>query len=100
MLIKISVNEKGNPPGKLAEAELYFDEGDLKGMKLVGFGVWDRRNGTGRSITFPSRPYGVGVDRRSFTLLRPATDIGAQERLREAILQAYVNFEAEASVAR
>lgn len=100
MLIKISVNDKGNPPGKLAEAELHFDEGDLKGMKLIGFGVWDRRSGTGRNITFPSRPYGVGADRRSFTLLRPTTDMAAQDRLRDAILQAYVSFEAEASVAR
>jgi len=100
MRIKIIVSDKGSPPGKLAEAELYFDDGDLEGMKLIGFGVWDRRSGTGRSVTFPSRPYGVGSDRRSFTLLRPTTDMAAQDRLRDAILQAYVNFEAETSVAR
>ena len=39
MTIKIVMNEKGNPPGKLADAELHFTEGVLEGLKLIGFGV-------------------------------------------------------------
>jgi hypothetical protein len=31
---KIAPNEKGNPPGKLAEAELYFEDGPLAGTGL------------------------------------------------------------------
>ena len=37
MTIKIVSNEKGNPPGKLADAELHFTDGPLEGLKLIGF---------------------------------------------------------------
>src|SRR5450830_1836050 len=40
MTVKIVSNEKGNPPGKLADAELHFSEGPLEGLKLIGFAVW------------------------------------------------------------
>ena len=43
--VKFVVNEKGNPPGKLADAELHFNDGALAGLKLIGFGVWERRSG-------------------------------------------------------
>ena len=46
--VKFVVNEKGNPPGKLADAELHFNDGVLAGLKLIGFAVWDRRSGGGR----------------------------------------------------
>jgi hypothetical protein len=98
MLVKISPNDKGNPPGKLADAELHFDEGVLDGLKLIGFAVWERRNGGGRNVTFPARQYSVNGERRSFALLRPVVDASAQERLRELILQAYEAHEAEAAV--
>jgi hypothetical protein len=99
MLVKISPNDKGNPPGKLADAELHFNEGVLDGLKLIGFAVWERRNGGGRNVTFPARQYSVNGERRSFALLRPVVDASAQERLRELILQAYEAHEAEAAVA-
>jgi hypothetical protein len=53
MTVKIQPNDKGNPPGKLADAELHFTTGPLEGLKLVGFSVWERRGGTGRNVTFP-----------------------------------------------
>ena len=87
--IKFTPNDKGNPPGKLAEAELHFSDGPLAGLKLIGFGVWERRGGTGRNVTFPSRSYAVNGERRSFALLRPVADITAQESIRQAILDAY-----------
>ena len=71
MTVKIQPNEKGNPPGKLADAELHFTEGPLEGLKLIGFAVWERRSGSGRNVTFPARQYVVNGDRRSFALLRP-----------------------------
>ena len=50
MTVKITPNDKGNPPGKLADAELHFTDGSLSGLRLIGFGVWERRGGgTGRS---------------------------------------------------
>jgi hypothetical protein len=98
MIVKISPNDKGNPPGKLADAELHFTEGTLEGLKLIGFAVWERRNGSGRNVTFPARQYSVNGERRSFALLRPVVDASAQERLRELILQAYEAHEEDLAV--
>ena len=98
MTVKILPNDKGNPPGKLADAELHFTEGPLEGLKLIGFSVWERRTGNGRNVTFPARQYSVNGERRSFALLRPIVDATAQERIRELVLQAYAEYEAEAAV--
>ena len=99
MVVKITPNEKNNPPGKLADAELHFSEGALDGMKLIGFSVWERRSGNGRNVTFPARQYSVNGERRSFALLRPVADATAQDRIRELILQAYAEHEENAAVA-
>jgi hypothetical protein len=56
MVIKIVPNDKGNPPGKLADAELHFTDGPLDGLKLIGFAVWERRTGSGRNVTFTEPP--------------------------------------------
>src|SRR6476469_9726535 len=96
MTVKIVPNEKGNPPGKLADAELHFTEGPLEGLKLIGFGVWERRTGAGRNVTFPARQYSVNGERRAFALLRPVGDVASQDRIRDLILQAYAEFEAQA----
>jgi len=99
MVVKITPNDKGNPPGKLADAELHFTEGALEGLKLIGFGIWERRSGGSRNVTFPARQYSVNGERRSFALLRPAADSTAQDRVRDLILQAYQEHEAAAAVA-
>ena len=99
MQIKILPNDHGNPPGKLADAEIHFTDGPLAGLKLIGFGIWQRRGGQGRNVTFPARQYSVNGERRSFALLRPVLDVQAQEPLRQAILDAYA-AEAEASDGR
>lgn len=99
MIVKITANDKGNPPGKLADAELHFADGPLRGLKLIGFGIWERRTGSGRNVTFPARQYSVNGERRSFSLLRPIDDATAQETVRELILQAYADHEAQAAIA-
>ena len=89
--VKIIPNDKGNPPGKLADAEVVFeaDAGPLSGMKLVGFAVWERRDG-GKNVTFPARQYSVNGARRSFALLRSSTeDRSTQDAIRDCILDAY-----------
>src|SRR5256885_10406709 len=93
MVVKITPNDKGNPPGKLADAELHFNDGALEGLKLIGFGIWERRSGGGRNVTFPARQYAVNGERRSFALLRPISDTGAQNRIRDLVLQAYADYE-------
>jgi len=95
LTVKITPNDKGNPPGKLADAELHFTDGELDGLKLIGFSIWERRGGNGRSVTFPARSYAVNGERRSSALLRPTTDTSAQERVRELVLQAYAEYEDE-----
>ena len=92
MIVKITPAD--NPPGKLADAEVHFTDGVLDGMKLVGFAVWQRRDGTARNVTMPARAYSVNGERRSFALLRPIHDTTAQERIRQLILQAYADYEA------
>ena len=93
MVVRIVPNDKGNPPGKLADAELHFTDGELEGLKLIGFAIWERRGGSGRNVTFPARQYSVYGERRSFALLRPITDANAQERIRDVVLQAYAEHE-------
>lgn len=99
MTIKIVPNEKGNPPGKLADAELHFSDGVLDGLKLIGFSVWERRSGGGRNVTFPARQYSVNGERRSFSLLRPIGDTSAQNGARDLVLQAYAEYEQTATEA-
>jgi hypothetical protein len=98
MVVKITPNDKGNPPGKLADAELHFTDGELSGLKLIGFGVWERRSGSGRNVTFPARNYSVNGEKRSYALLRPVTDPAAQDLVRDLVLQAFAEFEAQVQV--
>jgi hypothetical protein len=99
IVVKITPNEKGHPPGKLADAELHFIDGDLDGLKLIGFGIWERRGGPGRNVTFPARQYAVNGERRSFALLRPIADVNAQNRVRDLVLEAFAEYEERAVVA-
>ena len=99
MTIRFTSKDKGNPPGKLADAELQFRDGPLSGLKLIGFGIWERRGGSGRNVTFPARSYVVNGDRLSFALLRPLTDVTAQNKLRELILEAFAEYEERAAIA-
>jgi hypothetical protein len=91
---KFSTYTGGQPPGKLADAELHFGAGSgLEGLKLIGFGIWERRSGGGRNVTFPARQYSVNGERRSWALLRPILDAAAQDRLRESCLAAFAERE-------
>jgi hypothetical protein len=99
MTIKITPNDKGNPPGKLADAEVHFSDGPMEGLKLMGFSVWERRGGNGRNVTFPARQYVVNGERRSFALLRPIVDATAQNKLRDLILEAFQDHEERGAIA-
>ena len=94
--VKIIPNEQATPAGKLADAEVIFEgeAGPLSGLKLIGFAVWERRDG-GRNVTFPARQYSVNGERRSLALLRPTNgQRGAQDAIRTCILDAYARLEA------
>jgi len=101
MTVKITPNDKGNPPGKLADAELHFADGPLEGLKLIGFAIWERRGSAGgRNVTFPARQYSVNGERRSFALLRPIVDTTAQNRIRDLVLEAFHDYEEQAALAQ
>jgi hypothetical protein len=87
--VRINQNDRGTPPSKLADAELHFAGGELDGLKLIGFSIWERRGGKGRSVSFPGRQYRIGDEHRTFALLRPISDASAQERVRDLVLDAY-----------
>jgi hypothetical protein len=101
MVVKIlpAAKNANTPSAKLADAEVHFTDGVLQGLRLLGFAVWERKNGPGRNVTFPSRTYSVNGERRSFSLLRPITDANSQDQIRELVLQAYADFEARAAIA-
>jgi len=91
MLITFSRNGQ-NPPGKLADCELQWADGPLSGLKLIGFSVWERRDGS-RNVTFPARQYSVNGERRSFALLRPIVSAADSDRLQALILAGYAEYE-------
>lgn len=96
--VQIIPNDRsGTPTGKLADAELWIEGGPFDGLKLIGFGIWERRGGAanGRNVTFPARQYSVNGERRSFALLRPTQDSTQQDAIRDLILRAYADFETE-----
>jgi hypothetical protein len=92
VIVKFTPADRAAVPGKLAEAELHFSGGELDGLKLIGFSVWERRGGHRRSVSFPGRQYRVGDERRAFSLLRPIGNPDAQERVRDMVLEAYAKF--------
>lgn len=99
MTVKINPNDNANPVGKLADAELHFTGGPLEGLKLIGFGIWERRGAAARNVTFPARQYSVNGEKRTFTLLRPIVDTAAHERIRDLVLEAYAEYEEHAASA-
>jgi hypothetical protein len=99
MIIKILPSANGTPPGKLADAEVHFTEGAFTGLKLIGFAVWERRSGSGRNVTYPARQYSVNGERRSYALLRPIGEGPAQDQVRDLILRAYDEHQAQMAVA-
>jgi hypothetical protein len=87
--MRVQFVEKENRPERLVcDAELVFGEeaGALAGMKLVGFSLWRSPEGE-VFVTFPSRPIGVGSDRRYYDYLRSVEGAGADaKRVKEWIL--------------
>ena len=91
MIIRFTPNDSKSV-GKLADAELHFEDGPLEGLRLIGFAVWERKGGGSRNVTFPARQYSVNGERRSYALLRPWADVSSTDRLRDKILAAFDEF--------
>ena len=89
--MRVQFVERENGPERLVcEAELVFDEtGPLQGMKLVGFSLWRGPDGE-VYVTFPSRAFGGGSDRKYFDYLRSAEGAPADaKRVKTWIVEEY-----------
>jgi hypothetical protein len=83
------VEKAGGPERLVCDAEILFDEFPLAGMKLVGFALWRSTDG-GLSVTFPSRAFGGGTERKFFEYLRSAEGAGTDvRRVKDWILEEY-----------
>jgi hypothetical protein len=83
------VHKESGPERLVCEAEVLFDEEPLTGMKLVGFSLWRSPEGE-IYVTFPSRAFGVGSDRRYFDFLRSAEGTPAEaKKVKAWILDEY-----------
>jgi len=85
----VFVDRPNNPERLVCEAEVVFADGPLAGMKLVGFSLWRSPEGE-IYITFPSRAFGAGSERRFFDYLRSVEGNGADaKRVKAWIVDAY-----------
>jgi hypothetical protein len=87
----VFVERETAPERLVCEAEVVFESesGPLVGMKLVGFSVWRSPEGE-FYVTFPSRPFGTGSDRRFFDFLRSVEGTPADtKRVKAWILEEY-----------
>jgi hypothetical protein len=88
MQVQFVARENG-PERLVTEAEVLFDDGPLAGTKLVGFCLWKSPEGE-LYVTFPSRAFGAGSERRYFDYLR-SVDASADvvKRVKAWILDEY-----------
>jgi hypothetical protein len=74
-----------------------FEDGQLTGMKLVGFSLWRSPEGE-IYVTFPSRAFGTGNDRKFFDFIRSvdgALGSAAAKGLKEWIVSEYKRINVE-----
>lgn len=88
--MRVQFVEKVNGPERLVcDAEILFEEDPLSGMKLVGFSLWRSADGD-VYVTFPSRAFGAGTERKYFDYLRSAEGLSAEvKRVKDWILGEY-----------
>jgi len=63
------IPRQNGPERLVTEAEIHFEDGPLAGMRLVGFSIWRSAEGE-LYVTFPSRAFGAGTERKYFDYLR------------------------------
>jgi hypothetical protein len=95
MQVQFVARENG-PERLVTEAEVLFDDGPLAGTKLVGFCLWKSPDGE-VYVTFPSRAFGAGSERRYFDYLRSVEGTAeAIKRVKAWILDEYRKAEVAA----
>ncbi len=85
------VTKENGPERLVCDAEVLFGEeaGPLAGMKLVGFSLWRGSEGD-VFVSFPSRAFGAGSERRYFDYLRSGSGLASDaKRVKDWILEEY-----------
>ena len=100
IIVKILKSDPHSVAAKRADAEIHFAGGELDGLKLVGFAVWRKRDGSGQSVSFPSRHFVVRGERRLFSLLRWIADRSAHDRFADLVLRTYRAEDVKATAAQ
>ena len=91
--VKILRNERQTPAGKLADAEMHFNGGELGRTEVGRLRHLGRRDGNGSGVTFPARQFTSRRAQRNFALLRAIDDPRAQNHVRELVLRAYAEHQ-------
>ena len=90
------VARENGPERLVSEAEVIFEDGPLAGTKLAGFSLWKSAEGE-VYVTFPSRAFGAGSERRYFDYLRSVDGTAeAIKAVKAWILDEYRKAEAAA----
>jgi len=87
----VFVEKESAPERLVCDAEIVFEaeSGPLAGMKLVGFSLWRSPEGE-VYVTFPSRAFGAGSERRFFDFLRSVEGQAADaKRVKAWILEQF-----------
>ena len=90
---------QGNPPGKLADAELHFTDGPLEGLKLIGFGIWERRIWQAEMSHSPPASTASTASAAASRSSGRSSTTTAQNRIRDLILDAFQEYEGNAAIA-
>lgn len=91
MSMKFARSRSGT--GKLADVELHFLDGDLAGLRLGGFSVWDEGDlhpGPRPRVRMPGQSYTInGAVARTHLLRAIGQDVCVVDALKDEILDAY-----------
>lgn len=87
MKVTLYLNPAGGVGKPLASATVEIETGELAGLQLQGFAVWQNQHGE-RSVSFPQRTYYTSQQKkRSFAVVKGSEDLTS--RIADAILAAY-----------
>jgi hypothetical protein len=88
--LRVDFIARENGPERLVcDAELVFMDGPLADMKLTGFSLW-RGADAATYVTFPSRAFGAGTERKYFDYLRSVEGTqSAVKRVKDWIVDQY-----------
>jgi hypothetical protein len=96
IVVRVFLNSKTSKRGKLADAEVHFQDGPMRGLRLCGFGVWGTRASQetreATNVTFPRQAYQTRKkEKRDYMILRtqPGMPASRVNEITELILDAY-----------